>query len=126
MLHEACEPARGPHRPAAGPWRNPGIALAYGRNTVSRFAFLVLGVLLAAAPASAQSPVVVAGDVSPLGLPFSSFSSPSVDDAGRVAFRAVSSGIFHRVGTDLVHVLAAGDSLPRGEHLAGVGRPALA
>jgi hypothetical protein len=88
-------------------------------------AFLVLGVTLATVPAAAQSPVVVAGDVSPLGLPYSSFSSPSVDDAGRVAFRAVSSGIFQRVGESLVHVLAAGDLLPRGEHLAGVGRPAL-
>jgi len=88
--------------------------------------FFILGVLLTAAPAAAQTPVAVAGDESPLGLPYSSFSAPNVDDDGRVVFRASSSGIFRRVGGELVHVLAAGDTLPRGERLAGIGRAALA
>lgn len=130
-VHEACDPVRSVDRPAAGSRRNPGTAIAYTRKTVSRLTIFLLGVCLSgvclsALPAAAQTPVVVAGDVSPLGLPYSSFSAPSIDDAGRVVFRAASSGIFRKVGDDLVHALAAGDVLPRGEHVAGIGRPALA
>ena len=66
----------------------------------------------------------VAGETSPIGWPYSSFREAVVDAAGRVVFAASSSGIFARAG-GIVQQIGAGDVVASGQHVAGVGIPAL-
>ena len=90
-------------------------------------ALLPLVVLLAAAHAAEAAPGVVAkaGDASPIGV-LSSFSDPTIDARGRVAFVAASTGLFAvRGGGGLAHLLIAGDRLPDGRTVTDVGVPAL-
>lgn len=82
--------------------------------------------VLAARLASAAPTVrVVAGDASPLGLPFSTFSGLALASDGRVAFVGASSGAFRREASGLARVVAAGDVLQDGRQVAGVGNPVL-
>lgn len=86
----------------------------------------VLALTLAAVVARAAAvPVARTGDPSPLGLPFSSFSSVAMMADGRVAFLGSSTGAFRRNGDALVHLVAAGDRLADGAEVAGVSPPAL-
>ncbi len=90
-------------------------------------ASLLLVLWLAAPAAGAVEPRLVAraGDPSPIGI-LSSFSDPTIDAAGRVAFVGTSSGLFTAGGSGLVHLLVAGDRLPDGRLVTDVGVPALA
>ncbi|MCW5892579.1 MAG: hypothetical protein KIT14_18855 [bacterium] len=86
--------------------------------------FLVITLLLALRmPAAAASALLAAGDPSPLGLPFSTFSTAALDADGRLVLHGASTAAFHRDGDRLVHLLAAGDVLPSGRRVAGVGVP---
>jgi hypothetical protein len=82
--------------------------------------------LLVALSAADAAPltVVTAGDASALGLPFSRFSDPAIDDHGQVAFVASSAAAFARSASGLVHRIGAGDVVA-GHVIAGVGAPAL-
>ncbi|HYR95931.1 MAG TPA: choice-of-anchor tandem repeat NxxGxxAF-containing protein, partial [Candidatus Binatus sp.] len=85
----------------------------------------VLVLALALRVAHAEPLIVVrAGDGSPLGLPFSGFSYPVLDDRGHIAFVGSSAVLFSGSGTALVHRVGAGD-LVDGRMVAGVGAPAL-
>jgi hypothetical protein len=85
---------------------------------------LVVCFLLAGRLALAATTLVVrAGDPSPLGLPFSSFSDPSLDDRGRITFVGSSTALFTRDSGGIVRVAAADDMLA-GRRIAGVGAPA--
>jgi hypothetical protein len=102
-----------------------GIGFASYVPLVSLRPFLVLTWLLAAVAARAAAiPVVITGTMSPLGLPFSSFSSVSLMADGRISFLGSSTGAFRRVGDVLTHVVSAGDTLPGEGVVAGVGLPA--
>jgi hypothetical protein len=81
--------------------------------------------LAAVAARGAAIPVVATGTMSPLGLPFSSFGSVSLMADGRISFLGSSSGTFRRSGDVLTHVVSAGDVLPSGVVVAGVGLPAV-
>jgi hypothetical protein len=80
--------------------------------------------LFVARLAPAATVRVAAGDPSPLGLPFSTFSGLALAGDGRVAFVGASTGVFRRSGAALAHVVAAGDVLADGRQVAGVGNPA--
>ena len=100
-----------------------GIRLATVDRPLRSAVCLVVLLALRAAHA-APATVVRAGDASPLGLPFSSFSYPVVDDRGQVAFVGASAVVFTRSAAGLVHRVGAGDVL-QGRVVAGVGAPAL-
>jgi hypothetical protein len=72
------------------------------------------------------SAVRVAGVTSPLGWPYSSFTEGTVDASGQLVFVASSSAIFESQGTTLVQRIGAGNVMPDGRRIAGVGPPALA
>jgi hypothetical protein len=84
-------------------------------------AFLLL---LPIAASAAPGVLVRTGDPSPLGLPFSRFSDPALDQRGRVAFVGGAAVVFRRTAGGLAHVVGAGDGLA-GHTVAGVGPPAL-
>lgn len=91
---------------------------------IVRLGFLVFALLLALRmPAAAATALLASGDPSPLGLPFSTFSAAGIDADGRLVVHGASTGAFRRDGTQLVHILAAGDVLPSGRRIAGVGSP---
>lgn len=103
-----------------------GIGLANPLVAVRlRFAFVLSFVLAARVATAVPSVRVAAGDPSPLGLPFSTFSGVALAGDGRVAFVGASTGAFRRDPVGLVHVVAAGDVLADGRQVAGVGNPAL-
>jgi hypothetical protein len=86
----------------------------------------VLLLTLAAAPShGAAVPVVTTGTASPLGLPFSGFSSLAMMADGRVVFIGSSTGTFRRTDSGVVDVVSAGDTLADGSTVAGVSPPAL-
>jgi hypothetical protein len=91
-----------------------------------RLAVLILSltVLVTGVP-GATIPLATTGSPSPLGLPFSSFNDVSVMADGRVVFLGSSTGAFRRSGDQIVHVVAAGDTLADGAVVAGVSAPAL-
>jgi hypothetical protein len=97
-----------------------------GTVSVRVFVLAVVLALLSAfrMPAAAATALLAAGDPSPLGLPFSTFTAASLDADGRLVLHAASTGAFRRDAGGLVHVLAAGDVLPSGRRIAGVGTPA--
>lgn len=85
---------------------------------------LVIALVLALRmPAAAASALLASGDASPLGLPFSTFDSAALDADGRLVIHGASTGAFRRDGDRLVRILAAGDVLPSGRRVAGVGPP---
>ncbi len=90
-----------------------------------RHALMLSLLLLVRVAAAAPTVRVVTGDPSPLGLPFSTFSGLALAGDGRVAFVGASTGAFRRDGSNLVHVVAAGDVLGDGRQVAGTGNPAL-
>jgi len=80
----------------------------------------MLLVALAPLPARGSATVVVrAGDMSPLGLPFSQFSDAALDDRGRIAFVGGSTALFRWTPGGIVHLAAAGDTLLN-QRVAGV------
>jgi hypothetical protein len=90
------------------------------------YALAVLLTVLDAGVALATPVALVSvGDASPLGLPFSRFSDPGLDDRGRVAFVGGSTAIFRRTPTGIARIVGAGDVV-LGRTLAGVDRPELA
>lgn len=89
-----------------------------------RLPILVIALVLALRmPAAAASALLAAGDPSPLGLPFSTFTAAGLDSDGRLIVHGASTGAFRRDANGLVHILAAGDVLPSGRRIAGVGAP---
>jgi hypothetical protein len=68
----------------------------------------------------------VAGETSPLGWLYSSFSEGTVDGSGRLVFVGGSSGVFVREAGTITQRIGAGVVLPDGRRVAGVGAPALA
>jgi hypothetical protein len=80
----------------------------------------------AAHAAPAPTVLRVAGEVSPLGWPYSGFSEGVVDGDGRLVFVGNSTAIFARQDGLLVRRIGAGVVLPDGRRVAGVGQPALA
>ncbi len=93
-------------------------------SSVVRIALTCL-LLCASRLAVAAVPLLQTGDMSPLRLPFSSFTSVALDVDGNAAVLGVSTAAFRAGGGGITHVLAAGDRLPSGETVAGVGNPAL-
>lgn len=89
---------------------------------------LLLSLLFGRGVAAGADPEVLlaAGDPSPLGLPFSTFPAVAVDEQARVIVLGSSSGAFRRSRDGLVHLLAAGEVLPSGRVVAGVGAVAAA
>src|SRR6185503_20326349 len=75
---------------------------------------------------AATVPLRVAGETSPLGWPYSSFSEGTVDASGRLVFVGSSSAIFARESGTITQRIGAGVVLPDGRRVAGVGAPALA
>src|SRR5437870_1076094 len=86
---------------------------------------LALAVSAATASAGRAATLVAAGAPSALGLPFSRFSDPALDDRGRVAFVGGSAVLFQAQGATLRHVLAAGEQGPGGRLVADIGPPAV-
>src|SRR5262249_10298508 len=96
-----------------------GTALATPYPSV-RFRTVVFALLVAARVAGAAPTVLVRlGDRSPLGLPFSRFSEPAVDDRGRVAFVGGSTVLFRRSAAGIQRITGADDAL-LDHRLAGV------
>src|SRR5258707_1055236 len=99
---------------------------------IGRRLVFVAALLATAAPARpggaapAPSVVRVAGETSPLGWPFSSFTEGTVDAGGALVFVASSTAVFERQGSALVQRIGAGVVLPDGRHVADVGPPAVA
>ncbi|TMB42406.1 MAG: hypothetical protein E6J55_15955 [Deltaproteobacteria bacterium] len=89
-----------------------------------RAVLLALVVSAATASAGRAATIVAAGAPSALGLPFSRFSDPALDDAGRVAFLGGSAVLFQVQAGTLRHVLAAGERGPGGRVVADIGPPA--
>jgi hypothetical protein len=79
-----------------------------------------------AAAAPVPSVLRTAGDVSPLGWPYSGFSEGIVDAGGHLVFVGNSTAIFGRQGGLLVRRIGAGAILPDSRRVVGVGPPALA
>src|SRR5437870_3032589 len=90
-----------------------------------RAVLLALVVSAATASAGRAATIVAAGAPSALGLPFSRFSDPALDDRGRVAFVGASAVLFQVQGATLRHVLAAGERGPGGRMVADIGPPAV-
>src|SRR5262245_193315 len=105
-------------------WLFAGIGFASYVFPVSLRPLIALLLTLVAAPVRAAV-VVATGTDSPLELPFSTFTNVAVMADGRVAFLGSSRGAFRRLDSGIVHVVAAGDVLPDGRKVAGVGAPAL-
>jgi hypothetical protein len=75
-------------------------------------------------PASVRQ---VAGEVSPLGWPYSSFTEATVAADGGLVFTASATAIFAADGTPpLAQRVGAGVTMPDGRRIAGVGPPGLA
>jgi hypothetical protein len=82
--------------------------------------------LLVAARVAGAAPTVLVrvGDRSPLGLPFSRFSEPAVDDRGRIAFVGGSTVLFRRGAGGIQRIAGADDAL-LDHRLAGVSPAAV-
>ncbi|TMA47422.1 MAG: hypothetical protein E6J83_04815, partial [Deltaproteobacteria bacterium] len=90
-----------------------------------RVVLLALVASAATASVGRAATIVAAGAPSALGLPFSRFSDPALDDRGRVAFVGGSAVLFQVQGGTLRHVLAAGERGPAGRVVADIGPPAV-
>jgi hypothetical protein len=90
-----------------------------------RSTFFLLALLVSTAVQAGPAPILVTGEPSPLGLPFSSFANVALMADGRVAFRGSSTGAFERDAGGITHILAAGSVLSDGRVVAGVSAPAL-
>jgi hypothetical protein len=90
-----------------------------------RFRTTAFALLVAARVAGAAPTVLVrVGDRSPLGLPFSRFSEPAVDDRGRIAFVGGSTVLFRRGAGGIQRIAGADDAL-LDHRLAGVSPAAV-
>src|SRR5262249_60806395 len=111
---ESCVAARSPHgglrrRPIRGRPTRRLWHPACDADSPVRTALVLLALATALRTAVAAPVVVVrAGDPSALGLPFSAFSNPAIDDRGHVAFVANSAVVFGSSGGGIVHRLGAG------------------
>jgi len=101
-----------------------GTALATPYPSV-RFRTMAFALLVAARVAGAAPTVLVrVGDRSPLGLPFSRFSEPAVDDRGRIAFVGGRTVLFRRGAGGIQRIAGADDAL-LDHRLAGVSPAAV-
>lgn len=70
-------------------------------------------------------PVRLAGETSPLGWSYSSFSEASMDANGSLIFVGSSTAVFQRPGSTILRRLGSGMTLEDGRHVSGVGPPDL-
>ena len=104
-----------------------GTGLACPKPVVRRLVVLGLVLCLSAAVRADPVALVASGQVSPLGLPFSSFPQVTTADDGTLVFLGASTGTFtvRAAGQPVGDVVSAGDTIPTGGTVAGVSAPAL-
>jgi hypothetical protein len=99
------------------------------RVVVRRLAVFLLVLCLSATVRADPVAFVTTGQVSPLGLPFSTFPQIAASDDGTLVYLGESTGTFtvRDAGADapIGDVVAAGDVLPSGRTVAGVSPPVL-
>src|SRR6266481_2752968 len=86
---------------------------------VSRLFGLAMLAAWSAAAAPPASVLRTAGEVSPLGWPYSAFSEGTLDGGGRLVFAGTSTAVFTAGATPFAQRLGAGSILPDGRQAAG-------